>query len=118
MARTDRAGIAFLRTHHSTHRILFRFFAKKTEPKNTATVFRYAETGECFALPGSYAGLLPQAEVVEALPGFRCPCHPRGGLRHLCRFVCVTKCGFTSGDRLSPAPTRSDIGNVVARLGL
>ena len=110
MARTDRAGIAFLRTHHSTHRILFRFFAKKTELKNTATVFRYAETGECFALQGLDAG-------PGAYPASDVQLTARQSAT-FCRFVYVTKCGFATIDRLPPAPMRSDIGNVDVRLGL
>ncbi len=63
-----------LRTHLPEYRPLFRFFAKKTEPKNASTVFRYAETGECFALLWLKRRLYFRcAEVVGTLPGFRCP---------------------------------------------
>ena len=71
---TFSTATAFLQTHLSTLRLLFRFFAKKTEPKNASTVFRYAETGECLRTPGAQS-------PPQALPGFRCPRHPRGSLR-------------------------------------
>ncbi len=48
----------FLQTHPPKYRTLFRFFAKKTEPKNASTVFRYAETGECLRTPWTFP-LLP-----------------------------------------------------------
>ena len=107
--RTIPTASAFLRTYLPEYRTLFRFFAKKTEPKNTATVFRYAETGECLRTPG----LQTPPQELTRLPMSN---HPRGGLRHFCRFVCVTKWGFTSVDRLSPAQTLSDIGNEDVRL--
>ena len=62
-----------LRTHHSTHRILFRFFAKKTEPKNASTVFRYAETGECLRTPSGRSPYFRCAEVGGAFVPLRCP---------------------------------------------
>ena len=93
------------------------FFLKKDGTKKDFTVFRYAETGECFALPGLKRRLyFRRAEVGEALPGFRCPRHPRGGLRHICRFVCVTKCGQAIFSRIPLARARSDIGDVILRL--
>ena len=51
----------------------------------------------------------------EAYP-LRCPNTSRGGLRHICRFVRFTKWGFVVVYYLSPAPTRSDIGDVILRL--
>ena len=51
------------------------FFLKKPALKNDFTVFRYAETGECFALPGF-------KRQPRSLPGLRCPITSRGGLRH------------------------------------
>ena len=52
------------------------FFVKKAELKIASTVFRSAETGECYAL----RGLQTPAQKLTRLTMSN---HPRGGLRHI-----------------------------------
>ena len=78
---TFSTATAFLQTHLSTLRLLFRFFAKKTEPKNASTVFRYAETGECLRTPSGRSPYFRCAEVVGAFALPPMSIRPRGSLR-------------------------------------
>ena len=72
--RTIPAATTFLQTHLSTHRPLFRFFAKKTEPKMPPLCSATRKQASAYALPGFKRRLYFRcAEVVGALPGFRCP---------------------------------------------
>ena len=83
----------FLRTYLSKYRTLFRFFAKKTEPKNRPGLSRRPR--RC---PASAVQFLARQSAT------------------FCRFVTVTKCGWTMVIRIPPAPTQSDIGDVIPRL--
>ena len=83
----------FVRTWLSEYRVLFRFFAKKTEPKKCPGLKRRPR--RC------------PASAVQ-------PSSRRSAT--FCRFVTVTKEGHAMVDYLSPAPTQSDIGGVTPRL--
>ena len=64
----------FVLTYPTKYRTLFRFFLEKRRNQKMTSLFRYAETGECFALPWFKRRLyFRRAEVVGTLPGFRCP---------------------------------------------
>ena len=102
------AATTFLQTHLSTHRPLFRFFAKKTEPKMPPLYSATRKQASAYALPGR-SPYFRCAEVVGAFA----PSDVQPSARQsatFCRFACVTKWGYAVCDCFPPARERSDIG--------